>query len=124
MGDKKEQSGITTPEVVQRGDDVVYEGREGGDRRGDQRGLNPGRRLKDHHRVRSQFNERITELFNQGCSAETIARILNDEEFLTAGGAKWTATAINQLLGSLKERRNRDAWLPTSLADTPVDEDE
>ena len=41
MGDKKEEAGITTPKVVQRGDDVVYEGREGGDRRGDQRGLNP-----------------------------------------------------------------------------------
>ena len=41
--------------IEQRGDDVLYEPRDGGDRRGGGRGLNPGRRLVDHHRVRSAF---------------------------------------------------------------------
>ena len=117
MGDKKDLPKVTTPEVVQRGDDVVYEGRGGVDRRGDERGLNPGRRLVDHHRVRSQFNDRVEALHAQGTSAESIARILNDEEFPTAAGSKWTEAAIEQLLKTLHERRNRDAWIPKSLQD-------
>lgn len=115
---------MTTPDVVQRGNDVVYEGRAGQDRRGDQRGLNPGRRLLDHHRVRSQFNERVADLFAQGRSADSIARILNDENFPTAAGSTWTATAIEQLLDKLKERRNRDAWLPSSLEDNKIVDDD
>ena len=124
MGDKKDLPKVTTPEVVQRGDDVVYEGREGIDRRGDERGLNPGRRLVDHHRVRSQFNERVEALFAEGTSAKSIARILNDEEFPTAAGSKWTEAAIEQLLKALHERRNRDAWLPASLEDSESGEDD
>ena len=124
MGEKKDMPKLTTPEVVQRGDDVVYEGREGIDRRGNERGLNPGRRLVDHHRVRSQFNERVETLFAEGTSAKSIARILNDEEFPTAAGSKWTEAAIEQLLKTLHERRNRDAWLPTSLEDSESAEDE
>ena len=123
MGDKKDQSKVTTPDVVQRGDDVVYESREGIDRRGNERGLNPGRRLVDHHRVRSQFNERVEMLHAEGASAETIARILNDEDFPTAGGSVWTVSAIEQLLKALNERRNRDAWLPASLTESEHDED-
>lgn len=115
MSDKKKSPEITTPEVVQRGDDVVYEGREGVDRRGNERGLNPGRRLVDHHRVRSLFNERVETLSAEGASVETIASILNDEGFATAGGSIWTASAIEQLLKNLNERKNRDAWLPSSL---------
>ena len=115
MSDKKDSKPSTTPDVVQRGDDVQYESRDGGDRRGGDRGLNPGRRLIDHHRARSQFNERIETLTQKGYSPDTIAQILNDEHFPTAAGGLWTTQAIVQLLESLKTRKARDAWLPASL---------
>ena len=115
MTDKKVPSASTTPAVIQRGDEIRYESRDGEDRRGDNRGLNPGRRLSDHHRVRSLFNKRIESLVREGHSAESVAVILNDEDFQTAGGEQWTADAIIQLLDTLKQRRSRDAWLPTKL---------
>ncbi len=115
MSEKKTAQPSTTPNVVQRGDEVRYESRDGEDRRGGERGLNPGRRLVDHHRARAQFNERIESLTQKGHSPETIANILNDEEFRTAGGELWTDQAITQLIDSLKSRRTRDAWLPESL---------
>ncbi len=102
--------------IVQRGDDILYEPRDGGDRRGGGRGLNPGRRLVDHHRVRSAFIERVDGLVKKGHSAHTIAAILNDEGFETAGRELWTEDAIHQLQITLKERRTRDAWLPESLS--------
>ena len=104
-----------TSQIVQRGDDVLYEARTGEDRRGDGRGLNPGRRLADHHRVRSAFIDRVEGLLKKGHSYQTVASILNDEKFETAGGGAWTSDAIEQLHGTLKERRERDAWLPESL---------
>jgi hypothetical protein len=125
MSDKKDSGTSTEQEnaegavgstkVVQRGDDILYEPRDGGDRRGGGRGLNPGRRLVDHHRVRSAFIERVDGLIKKGHSEKTIAAILNDEEFETAGGELWTEDAIVQLQEVLKERRTRDAWLPNSL---------
>lgn len=108
--------------IVQRGDDVLYEPRDGGDRRGGGRGLNPGRRLVDHHRVRSAFIERVDGLMKKGHSAQTIAAILNDEGFETAGGEQWTQDAIVQLQEVLKHRRTRDAWLPESLDSHDKDE--
>lgn len=108
--------------VVQRGDDVLYEPRDGGDRRGGGRGLNPGRRLVDHHRVRSAFIERVDSLMRKGHSPQTIAAILNDEGFDTAGGEQWTQDAIVQLQEALKQRRTRDAWLPESLDSQENDE--
>ena len=102
-------------QIIQRGDDVLYEARTGDDRRGGGRGLNPGRRLADHHRVRSAFIERVEGLLKKGHSYQTIASILNDEKFETAGGSYWTDDAIEQLHIALKERRERDAWLPESL---------
>ncbi|MGB0646694.1 MAG: hypothetical protein ACPGQS_05920 [Bradymonadia bacterium] len=104
-----------TSQIIQRGDDVLYEARTGEDRRGDGRGLNPGRRLADHHRVRSAFIERVEGLLKKGHSYQTIASILNDEKFETAGGGYWTDDAIEQLHTALKDRRERDAWLPESL---------
>ena len=121
--DKEIPEGVAdSTKVVQRGDDILYEPRDGGDRRGGGRGLNPGRRLVDHHRVRSAFIERVNGLIKKGHSAKTIAAILNDEEFETAGGELWTEDAIIQLQEVLKERRTRDAWLPDSLSSN-VDDD-
>jgi hypothetical protein len=132
MSDKKEtdknpekEAGTVSEDsvrIVQRGDDVLYEPRDGGDRRGGGRGLNPGRRLVDHHRVRSAFIERVDSLMKKGHSAQTIAAILNDEGFETAGGEQWTQDAIVQLQEALKERRTRDAWLPESLDSQENDE--
>ena len=112
----------TPVRIVQRGDEVIYEPRDGGDRRGGGRGLNPGRRLVDHHRVRSAFIERVDGLIKKGHSPQTIAAILNDEGFETAGGQQWTQDAIVQLQDTLKERRTRDAWLPGSLDSKENDE--
>ena len=115
--EKEDANGVSDPtKIVQRGDDILYEPRDGGDRRGGGRGLNPGRRLVDHHRVRSAFIERVDGLVKKGHSEKTIAAILNDEEFETAGGELWTEDAIIQLQEVLKERRTRDAWLPDSLS--------
>ena len=132
MSDKKDTSkmpekdngsgGDDSARIVQRGDDVLYETRDGGDRRGGGRGLNPGRRLVDHHRVRSAFIERVDGLMKKGHSPQTIAAILNDEGFETAGGEQWTQDAIVQLQETLKERRTRDAWLPESLDHQDNDE--
>lgn len=112
---KQDIDGNGEPRIVQRGDDILYGARTGNDRRGGGRGLNPGRRLVDHHRVRSAFIERVEGLYKKGHSPQTIASILNDEEFETAAGESWTKDAIVQLIDSLAQRRTRDAWLPSSL---------
>ena len=111
----KYDSKDVTSQVVQRGENVVYGSRDGGDRRGEKRGLKPGRRLVDHHEVRSRFNARLRTLVTEGLSPKSIARVLNDEDFLTAEGAEWSEIAITQILEKLRQQTERDAWLPDSL---------
>ena len=76
--------------VVQRGDSLSVGTRRGGDRRGDARGLNAGRRMSDHRRVRTAFLDRIKDMLAIGISPTTVARILHDEESTTAQGEAWT----------------------------------
>ena len=112
----KHDSKDVTNQVVQRGENVVYGSRDGGDRRGEKRGLKPGRRLVDQHEVRSKFNARLRTLVTEGLSPKSIARVLNDEAFLTAEGAEWSEVAISQILEKLRQQTERDAWLPDSLS--------
>ena len=100
--------------IVQRGDELAHGSRTGTDRRGDDRGLDAGRRMVDHRRVRQAFEERITEMIAIGISPATIARILNDEEETTAHGAAWTESAIQQLLNMSEQRVLKAAWSPLS----------
>ena len=113
----KHDSKDVTNQVVQRGENIVYGSRDGGDRRGEKRGLKPGRRLVDHHEVRSKFNARLRTLVTEGLSPKSIAKVLNDEAFLTAEGAEWSEIAITQILEKLRQQTERDAWLPSSLTD-------
>ena len=99
---------------VLRGDQLAAGSRTGHERRTDDRGLRAGRRYLDHKRVRRAFINRVMDMALQGLSKATIARILNDEEFKTASGSEWTATAITQLMAQENERRDRAAWRPST----------
>ena len=100
--------------IVQRGDELAQDSRSGTDRRGEGRGLNAGRRIDDHRRVRDAFLERVREMLAIGVSPSTAARILNDEGETTAQGEEWTESAIQQLLSVAGKRAHRTAWSPLS----------
>ena len=115
MARSPKDSGEESRRIVQRGEELAFGSRQGDDRRTGTRGLAVGRRFVDQHKARREFIEEIRTMSLEGCSADTIARFLNEEGLRTARDDKWTGSAIEQLLKTEDERREREAWTPPSL---------
>ena len=98
--------------IVQRGETLAKGSRSGRDRRGEDRGLDAGRRRVDHREVRTAFLARVRDMRLMGMSNSSIAMILNDEGVTTAQGHKWSSIAIQQLLDVAESIDRKKAWTP------------
>ena len=116
MNKKTDQALISgeAQKIVQRGEQLAHGSRSGHDRRGEERGLDAGRRRVDHREVRTAFLNRIRDMRVMGISASSIAMVLNEEGVTTAQGQRWSAVAIEQLLEVADDIDRKNAWSPLS----------
>lgn len=105
-----------TERVVLRGDHLAYGTRSGEDRRGDERGLDAGRRAEDVRRVRRAFIDEVMRRFESGEAPAAIADAFNAAGRRTARGNRWSEAAIEQLVHRERARRIRDDWGSGSAA--------
>ena len=91
---------------------TTHGSRSGHDRRGEERGLDAGRRRIDHREVRTAFFNRVRDMRVMGISASSIAMVLNEEGVTTAQGKRWSAIAIEQLLEVSDNIDRKNAWSP------------
>ncbi|MCB9544219.1 MAG: hypothetical protein R3F65_01405 [bacterium] len=106
-----------TERVVLRGDRLAYGTRSGEDRRGDERGLDAGRRAEDVRRVRRAFIDEVMRRIEDGESPASIAEALNAAGRRTARGNRFGEAAIEQLVHRERARRIRGDWRAGPAAD-------